>query len=164
MGDTKPKAKKPKIVGEIEKPKIPDSMPPTLGVGGQATPMKVDLLDEKQPTKDPAKNTPKASPQPGSAPSTANKKKSPTITSTSRKSKSGKPTYLEMVHEAIVSLKDRTGSSAIAISKWIQSSYDHTKSVQANMFKSRINVAIKTGVKDGRFAKIKNSYKVILSR
>ena len=48
-GDTKPKAKKQKVAEEVEKPNMPVSMPPTLGVGDQSTPMKVDSLDEKKP-------------------------------------------------------------------------------------------------------------------
>jgi histone H1/5 len=65
-----------------------------------------------------------------------------------------------MIHEAIVALKDRTGSSAPAISKWILANNEHAKSIPPNMFKSRLNLSIKQGVNDGRFTKIKGSYKI----
>ena len=78
---------------------------------------------------------------------------------TSRK-RSGKPTYIEMVHDAIVTLKDRTGSSAPAISKWILANNEHAKSTPPNVFKSRLQLSIKQGMKDGRFAKVKGSYKI----
>ena len=87
------------------------------------------------------------------------KPRSSTSTPASRK-RSGKPTYLEMTHEAIVALKDRTGSSAPAISKWILANNEHAKSTPPNMFKNRLNLSIKQGVKDGRFTKIKGSYKI----
>lgn len=108
------------------------------------------LKTEEQPDSDskmPAKKSPKS----------ASKSTTPT---SARKSKSGKPTYLEMVHDAIVSLKDRSGSSSIAISKWILANNEHCKSVTPNMYKSRLNMAIKQGVKEGRFIKVKSSYKV----
>lgn len=72
-----------------------------------------------------------------------------------------KPTYLEMVHDAILALKDRTGSSVPAISKWISIHNVHAaQSSNASMFKNRVSTAIKQGVKDGRFTKVKNSYKI----
>lgn len=98
--------------------------------------------------KTPAKRSPKPKSSTGSP-------------ATSRK-RNGKPTYLEMVHEAIVTMKDRTGSSGPAISKWIAANHEFTKSTletNPNMFKSRVNQAIKLGIKDGRFMKIKGSYK-----
>lgn len=99
--------------------------------------------------KTPAKRSPKPKSSTGSP-------------ATSRK-RNGKPTYLEMVHEAIVTMKDRTGSSGPAISKWIASNHEFTKSTletNPNMFTSRMNQAIKLGIKDGRFMKIKGSYKI----
>ena len=99
--------------------------------------------------KTPAKKSPKPKSSTGSP-------------ATSRK-RNGKPTYLEMVHEAIVTMKDRTGSSGTAISKWIAANHEFTKSTldsNPNMFKSRMNQAIKLGIKDGRFMKIKGSYKI----
>ena len=119
------------------------------------TPLKTD--DSSPDSKMPAKNSPKeASASSGKSP--ASKASSPTPSS-SRK-KSGKLTYIEMVHDAIVALKDRSGSSSVAISKWILANNDHTKSVSPNMYKSRVNLAIKTGVKEERFIKVKNSYKI----
>mmetsp|Transcript_2102 Transcript_2102/g.3894 ORF Transcript_2102/g.3894 Transcript_2102/m.3894 type:complete len:1326 (+) Transcript_2102:117-4094(+) len=94
-------------------------------------------------TKSASKNTPKSS----------RSKKSPT-------SASKKKSYLEMVHEAIVALKDRTGSSIPAICKWILSELDHIKSTPPNTFKNCVNNAIKQGMKNGRFVKVKSSYKI----
>lgn len=121
------------------------------------TPLKTD--DSSPDSKMPAKKSPKeASASSGKSPKSASKASSPTPSS-SRK-KSGKLTYIEMVHDAIVALKDRSGSSSVAISKWILANNDHTKSVSPNMYKSRVNLAIKTGVKEERFIKVKNSYKI----
>ena len=91
------------------------------------------------------------------------KPKSSTGSPANSRKRNGKPTYLEMVHEAIVTMKDRTGSSGPAISKWIAANHEFTKSTletNPNMFKSRMNQAIKLGIKDGRFMKIKGSYKI----
>jgi len=104
----------------------------------------VSALDKKKPS---SKSPKKAS------------KKSPSTASSARK-KSGKPTYLEMVHDAIVSLKDRTGSSVPAISKWVLANNEHVKSASSNTFKNRITTSIKQGVKDGRFTKVKSSFKI----
>jgi len=110
----------------------------------------------------PASNGPKSAPDDklsaGKSPKSASKK-SPSTASSVRK-KSGKPTYLEMVHDAIVSMKDRTGSSVPAISKWILANNEHVKSAHPNTFKNRVTTSIKQGVKDGRFTKVKNSYKI----
>ncbi len=65
-----------------------------------------------------------------------------------------------MAHDAIVSLKDRTGSSLPAISKYIMANNEHVKNATSNMFKSRLSSALKAGVKEGRFAKVKNSFKI----
>jgi len=109
----------------------------------KSTPLKTD--DASPDGKTPAKKSPKP--------------RSSTSPPASRK-RSGKPTYLEMAHEAIVALKDRTGSSAPAISKWILTNNEHAKSAPPNIFKSRLNLSIKQGVKDGRFTKVKGSYKI----
>ena len=109
----------------------------------KSTPLKID--DFRSDGKTPAQKSPK----PRSS-----------ITPPASRKRSGKPTYLEMTHEAIVALKDRTGSSAPAISKWILVNNEHAKSTPPNTFKSRLNLSIKQGVKDGRFTKIKGSYKI----
>jgi hypothetical protein len=109
----------------------------------KSTPLKTD--DASSEGKTSSKKTPKTS--------------SSTSPPTSRK-RSGKPTYIEMVHDAIVALKDRTGSSAPAISKWILANNEHAKSTPLNMFKSRLQLSIKQGAKGGRFSKVKGSYKI----
>jgi len=96
----------------------------------------------------PAKKTPQAASKLPSA-----------ITPGSRK-KSGKPTYLDMTHDAIVSLKDRTGSSVPAISKWILANHEHAAAASANLFKNRLGKSVKEGVKEGRFVKVKSSFKI----
>lgn len=121
------------------------------------TPVKTD--DSSPDSKMPAKKSPKeASSSSSKSPKSASKASSPTP-SNNRK-RSGKPTYVEMVHDAIVALKDRSGSSSVAISKWILANNDHAKSVSPNMYKSRVNLAIKSGVKEDRFIKVKSSYKI----
>jgi histone H1/5 len=71
---------------------------------------------------------------------------------------SSKRTYQEYVHQAIVALADRTGSSLPAITKWILANYDHLGA--SNQFKTHLNQAIKQGIKTQHFAKIKASYKI----
>ena len=88
----------------------------------------------------------------------ASTKKSPASKGTAKKG--GKPSYVDMIHEAIVAIKDRTGSSAIAISKWILAHHQHAASINQNMFKSRLNMALKQGVKDERFMKVRASFKI----
>jgi mannose/fructose/N-acetylgalactosamine-specific phosphotransferase system component IIB len=66
---------------------------------------------------------------------------------------------MEMAHEAILSLGDRTGSSNIAIGRYILAHNDHLE--DNKMFKSRLNAALKSAVKANKFKKIKNSYKII---
>ncbi|KAL7437218.1 hypothetical protein ACHAXM_005517 [Skeletonema potamos] len=65
-----------------------------------------------------------------------------------------------MIHEAIVAIKDRTGSSVVAMSKWILANHEHAASINQNMFKSRLNMALKQGVKEERFIKVRASYKI----
>lgn len=99
------------------------------------------------------KGTPKAN---GSA-------KKPKSTSKSPRAPRGtSKTYLELVHEAIVALKDRTGSSTPAIVKILISKYPNLeqKDNPNNRFKKNVMTALKTGVKAGRFKQIKASYKI----
>ena len=66
-----------------------------------------------------------------------------------------------MVHEAIVELGNhRSGSSVPAIQKHMKTKYDYLDTVKPKMFTTNVYNAIKTGLKDGRFVKIKNSYKM----
>jgi len=69
--------------------------------------------------------------------------------------------YIQLVHEAIATLKDRTGSSQVAIQKYLGSTYPNLLSTaQPNRFKQHVLQALKSGVKAGRFQKIKASYKI----
>lgn len=72
----------------------------------------------------------------------------------------GKPkrTMLEMIMEAIRTLKDRTGSSQIAIQKFILGNWQNIQ--DNNTFRSRLLKALKQGVKAGQLQKIKASYKI----
>ena len=76
-----------------------------------------------------------------------------------KKNASGKLSYLEMVHEAIAHLKDRTGSSAPAIQKWIKAKYPD-KASKPDIFKNNVSKAIKQGMKEKRLTQIKASYKI----
>ena len=79
---------------------------------------------------------------------------------TPKKNNSGKISYLEMTHEAIATLKDRTGSSAIAIQKWVKANYPDKVTAKPDIFKNLMNKAIKQGLKEKRFIQIKASYKI----
>jgi len=81
-------------------------------------------------------------------------KTTPAKTTPSRK---GKKTMTEMVEEAIRALKDRTGSSVPAITKYIVATYPQHEN---NTFRSRLSQALKRGVKMVHFAKVKASYKI----
>ncbi len=76
------------------------------------------------------------------------------------KSTNGRATYITMVHEAIVELADRTGSSIPAIQKFMKNKHDHLNNVKPKLFNNSVNSAIKTGLKEERFVKIRNSYKM----
>ena len=71
--------------------------------------------------------------------------------------KAAKKTMTEMVHEAIKALKDRTGSSQIAIQKYILGTWPQDEN---NTFRSRLSQALKKGIKGGHFAKVKASFKI----
>jgi linker histone H1 and H5 family/Williams-Beuren syndrome DDT (WSD), D-TOX E motif len=78
---------------------------------------------------------------------------------------SGRLTYGDYIQQALEGLKDyRTGSSLPAIMKWI-SSHHAELLVDVNgqpnaHFKPRLMLALKAGVKQERFAKVKASYKL----
>lgn len=97
----------------------------------------------------------KKSPKTSTAKKTPNKS-SPNASTTPGSKK--KPTMTEMVHQAICSLGDRTGSSGTAIRKHILDTHDHVQDNKA--FRSRLNLTLKTGVKNERFKKNRNSYKI----
>ena len=82
--------------------------------------------------------------------------KSPASTTTASSSKP-KKTFVQMAHDAIVALGDRTGSSQIAIAKYMLSEYSLE---DGRPFRSRLNLALKTAVKHKRFKKIRASYKI----
>ena len=64
------------------------------------------------------------------------------------------PKYGEICKAAIMALKDRTGSSMLAITKYIAANYPAAKNTVA------IKAALKAGVKKGTFLKVKASFKV----
>ncbi|GAX12095.1 hypothetical protein FisN_15Lh213 [Fistulifera solaris] len=66
--------------------------------------------------------------------------------------------YGQLIQEAIVALKDRTGSSQPAISKWILSNYPDLQ--DGAHFRRNLNGALKLGVKKEHFTKVKCSYKI----
>jgi len=65
--------------------------------------------------------------------------------------------YTEVITNAIIALKDRTGSSQQAIQKWIVTNYPCMDPVK---LKKRMNFTMKNGVKSKRFVKIKSSFKI----
>lgn len=65
-----------------------------------------------------------------------------------------------MIHEAIVELGDRSGSSIPAIEKFIKSRHEEMAKVNPKVFHTAVLAAIKTGLKEERLIKIKCSYKM----
>merc|ERR1711934_712259 len=68
---------------------------------------------------------------------------------------SGHPTYEVMIKEAIVALKDRTGSSTIAIKKYMEANYKLSET-----FGTDLSKALKRFVESGKLIKVKASYKL----
>ncbi|KAL8100166.1 histone H1.1-like [Apium graveolens] len=66
------------------------------------------------------------------------------------------PPYSDMIKEAIATLKERTGSSQYAITKFIE---DHQKDLSP-LFKKHISLQLKRLVASGSLTKIKSSYKL----
>ena len=64
-------------------------------------------------------------------------------------------TYLDMAIVAIKALKDRTGSSASAIKKYIEANNKSVKFQQHNL-----RAALKKGVESGMLTPVKASYKL----
>ncbi|KAJ6323784.1 hypothetical protein OIU76_011138 [Salix suchowensis] len=98
----------------------------------------------KAPSK--AKANPSKSKKPAAAASAAGAKKPKAY-----------PTYQEMIKEAIVALKERTGSSQIAIAKFIE---EKQKSNLPANFKKLLLVQLKKLVANGKLVKVKNSFKL----
>ncbi|CAM0903257.1 unnamed protein product [Alopecurus aequalis] len=67
------------------------------------------------------------------------------------------PSYFEMIKEAIAALKDRTGSSSVAIAKYIEEK--HGKTLPAN-FKKMLLVQLRGSAAKGKLVKVKASYKL----
>uniref|UniRef100_A0A0D9W9H4 H15 domain-containing protein n=1 Tax=Leersia perrieri TaxID=77586 RepID=A0A0D9W9H4_9ORYZ len=67
------------------------------------------------------------------------------------------PPYFEMIKEAISALKERTGSSAQAIGKYIGEK--HGKSLPAN-YKKMLSIQLRGFAAKGKLVKVKASYKL----
>ena len=87
-------------------------------------------------------------------------------TKMSTKKSSAHPTYAEMISSAISTLKDRTGSSRQAISKFVCANYK----VDADKAAAHLRRALKKGVEDGVFktaresGKGAGSYKLVVKK
>jgi len=79
------------------------------------------------------------------------------VSSKGGKRKSTSIPYTQVIHDAIVALKDRTGSSSPAIQKWIINNHP---SMDPTKLKQKMNFTLKLGVKSKRFIKIKSSFKI----
>ncbi|KAH7858190.1 hypothetical protein Vadar_021076 [Vaccinium darrowii] len=91
---------------------------------------------------------------PKSKPTKALKAKKPTDSKKDR----AHPPYAEMISEAIVALKERTGSSQIAIAKFIEEK--QKASNLAPNFKKLLLNQLKKQVAAGKLVKVKNSFKL----
>uniref|UniRef100_A0A0D9W9H5 H15 domain-containing protein n=1 Tax=Leersia perrieri TaxID=77586 RepID=A0A0D9W9H5_9ORYZ len=67
------------------------------------------------------------------------------------------PPYFEMIKEAISGLKERTGSSAHAIGKYMEEK--HGKSLPAN-YKKMLSIQLRGFAAKGKLVKVKASYKL----
>ncbi|XP_065863155.1 histone H1.1-like [Euphorbia lathyris] len=86
----------------------------------------------------------------------AKESKSKNAASAPKKARSYPP-YSQMINEAIVALKERTGSSHIAITKFIE---EKQKSNLPANFKKLLFVQLKKLVANGKLVKVKNSFKL----
>ncbi|KAL5068130.1 hypothetical protein RYX36_019017 [Vicia faba] len=75
------------------------------------------------------------------------------------RSPSSHPTYSEMIKDAIVSLKEKNGSSQCAIAKFIE---EKNKPLPSN-FKKLLLQNLKKDVASGKLAKVKASFKLSLA-
>ena len=60
--------------------------------------------------------------------------------------KKGKPTYVDMIHEAILHIGDRTGSSIPALTKKMMENHDFLKEISPKQFKTHFGLAVKVSV------------------
>merc|ERR1712070_458365 len=67
-----------------------------------------------------------------------------------KKAAASHPPYATMVQEAIKDLKDRTGSSTVAIAKWVESKY-----TLPDTFKKSLSIALKKMTEDGKLVKVR---------
>merc|ERR1712144_201923 len=79
----------------------------------------------------------------------------PKSTTTKPKAASEHASYQDMITDAIVNLKDRNGSSRIALKKYVRA--NNKINAADAMFDSLFNRALKAGVKKGVFAQPKGS-------
>ncbi|KAG7367132.1 linker histone H1 and H5 family protein [Nitzschia inconspicua] len=101
------------------------------------------------PAKSPSSAQKKApSKNPSSAASTKSSSKSPSSSSIP---------FTQLVQDAIINMKDRTGSSQIAIQKWILGNHPE---IDPQKLKQRLLVTLKNGLKTKRLIKVKASYKI----
>ncbi|GER44338.1 histone H1 [Striga asiatica] len=70
---------------------------------------------------------------------------------------SSHPPYFHMISEAIITMKDRTGSSQPAIAKFVEDNY--SKSLPTN-FRKILSVQLKRLVRSEKISKVKGSYKI----
>jgi hypothetical protein len=70
----------------------------------------------------------------------------------------GKKSFVQLAHDAILALKDRTGSSQMAIQKYLLGMHPDLEDGKA--FRTRVGLALKSGVTQKRFNKFKSSFKV----
>lgn len=70
----------------------------------------------------------------------------------------GKKSFVQLAHEAIIALKERTGSSQMAIQKYLLA--NHAALEDGKPFRTRVGMALKSGVTQKRFNKFKSSFKV----
>lgn len=85
---------------------------------------------------------------------------SPKVPSFLAKNSKGGISYFTLVHEAIVELNDRTGSSIPAIMKFLKNKHPELEEMNPNSLQTSINNAIKTGMKENKLIKVKASYKI----
>ncbi|RLN72222.1 hypothetical protein BBJ28_00000541 [Nothophytophthora sp. Chile5] len=64
------------------------------------------------------------------------------------------PGYYDLIKEAVLALKERTGSSRHAIDKFVAAKKG------ASYSKSRLNIALKRGVESGKLVPVKGSFKL----
>ncbi|CEG49629.1 histone h1 [Plasmopara halstedii] len=64
------------------------------------------------------------------------------------------PGYYDLIKEAVIALKERSGSSRHAIDKFVAAKKG------SNYSKSRLNIALKRGVESGKLVPVKGSFKL----